>query len=470
MRTSIKQIHLLYAFILLTIVSCAKYDLSDKEQGSTENCTLRILTRSIEGTELQGNIYAYAFNSSGALIASKQITNAGSDFKLSLPQQSESRIVVIAADPERYDIPATPTLSSVITMKAPASSTLSKGYATSPIQMGFVDVTPKTSASTATVQLHYKVASLNVKLENLPDQCSSANITGASPTTGIAFNGTTSSTQSSRIPLTLVSGASVSGKTFATSSPVYIFPTIGNTTFTIAYNDSEGEQYASATYLASLEAGTPYQINGSYAEGSFLFSGTVTPSQWTSPVVLDFSFTNAGSTTINPGGTGNQEDITDYIEVTSIPQEFTVWNGHLVVATTPEESASGQSASLLLFSLNDWDNLTSALNTSTPDEATSIAQSYQEYDLSDWRIPNEGEARILSQAYRDNPDAFANLLTEAHASPVSLTDDKGNNLRYLCENATKTYSFKLNTITNAGATVKNYHLRLVRTIHVRCSK
>ena len=107
------------------------------------------------------------------------------------------------------------------------------------------------------------------------------------------------------------------------------------------------------------------------------------------------------------------------------------------------------------------------MNTITLTQASALASSYTEYDLIGWRIPTEAEARTLSSLYREHTDLFDSLLLEAQASPVVLTDDKGNNLRYLCEDATKTYSFKNSTITNAGATVKNYHLRLVRIVRVQ---
>lgn len=72
----------------------------------------------------------------------------------------------------------------------------------------------------------------------------------------------------------------------------------------------------------------------------------------------------------------------------------------------------------------------------------------------------------MSNLYRSDPDLFDQALTNAQADPIVLTDAKGNNLRYLCSEAQKTYSFKNSTISNAGATIKTYHLRLVRTVKV----
>ena len=465
--------------MMVLFASCESPVLeSDDDQPASAVC---IHTRAAEGEAFESPLHAYAFDADGHLIAHQQ-SASDTDFRLSVPQQADTRIVLLSADSECYDIPTSPSLSSLITMKAPMSaSSLARGYATSPLQMGIVDVHPQSDNTTITVQMHYQVASLSVQLQQLPDVCTSAYLSVASPANGLTFSGTANGTQTTRIPLAVVPSVatvpdgSPSGKTFATTAPIYLFPTTAPTTFTIAYNDAEGEQYASATYQASLLPGTPYQLNGTYHNGSILLTGTITPSEWTDPVALSFTFSNDGNTTITPdGNTPVPDDSSSKIyPVTTIPQPLTLWNGHLVIAAVPESatvpdgSPSGSTATITLFSLFDWADLTSALNTITPTQASALASSYSEYDLTGRRIPTEAEARTLSSLYREHTDLFDSLLLEAQASPVVLTDDKGNNLRYLCEDATKTYSFKNSTITNAGATVKNYHLRLVRTVRVQ---
>lgn len=483
--------------MMVLFASCESPVLeSDDEQPASAVC---IHTRAAEGEAFESPLHAYAFDADGHLIAHQQ-SASDTDFCLSVPQQADTRIVLLSADSECYDIPTSPSLSSLITMKVPMSaSSLARGYATSPLQMGIVDVHPQSDNTTVTVQMYYQVASLSVHLEGLPQECTSAYISVASPANGLTFSATANGTQTTRIPLAVVPAAatvpdtstvpdaatvpsvatvpdgSPSGKTFSTTAPIYLFPTTAPTTFTIAYNDAEGEQYASATYQASLLPGTPYQLNGTYHNGSILLTGSITPSEWTDPVALSFTFSNDGNTTITPdGNTPVPDDSSSEIyPVTTIPQPLTLWNGHLVIAAVPESatvpdgSPSGSTATITLLSLFDWADLTSALNTITPTQASALASSYTEYDLIGWRIPTEAEARTLSSLYREHTDLFDSLLLEAQASPVVLTDDKGNNLRYLCADATKTYSFKNSTITNAGATVKNYHLRLVRIVRVQ---
>lgn len=105
--------------------------------------------------------------------------------------------------------------------------------------------------------------------------------------------------------------------------------------------------------------------------------------------------------------------------------------------------------------------------------ASELAQTYSEHDLAKWRIPTDEEARQLREAYISATGDFDSCLQQAQGAAIVLTDDKGNNIRYLCADAQHTYSFKVgtsyNAIKNAGASIKNYHLRLVKTIKVNKS-
>lgn len=131
---------LFQSLILLTVllISCEKVDLTAyEEQGAPS--TVRLITRAADGETFDSPLYAYGFNTAdGSLITSRQLSSEG--FTLTLPQQTDSRIVILSADPESYDIPTSPSLSSLITMKAPTSASSS---ATVP------DVSPSTSPSIA---------------------------------------------------------------------------------------------------------------------------------------------------------------------------------------------------------------------------------------------------------------------------------------------------------------------------------
>ena len=60
------------------------------------------------------------------------------------------------------------------------------------------------------------------------------------------------------------------------------------------------------------------------------------------------------------------------------------------------------------------------------------------------------------------------VITSVGGDEIMLVDEKGTNIRYLCSDALRTYSFKpggsYNPTKDAGATASNYHLRLVSTV------
>lgn len=170
------------------------------------------------------------------------------------------------------------------------------------------------------------------------------------------------------------------------------------------------------------------------------------------------------------------------ILVSSLPTPCSIWQNHIVALVTPvpEASASGSSEALVtLISLYDWGDLPSALNEANPTFASSIAQGYQEYDLSDWRIPTAAEAKALKAAYpapapgglpsAPVPEASAsglsgllNLLMQAEGLPL-IPD-----ARYLCEGGQKSFSFSLGTtISTAGTKTTTYRLRLVKTLRLK---
>lgn len=459
--------------MLLALVSCEKVSLSDGDVAE-EMSTVSIHTRAM-GNTLDYPVHVYAFTSAGTLITENLLTSADDNLRLSVPQNTDCRIIAVSADPEAYSLPVNPTPSSVITMKAPtldASASafhrsIAQGYATRPLQIGTANLYATSSKADINLQLNYQVASLQVNISDLPAGCTNAYISVASPSASMSLGGVGEGTTTARIPLTATGSSTLSlAGGSADQSTAYLFPTSGPTTFTIAYTDAQGDHSASVNYLAPLTAGTPYILNGTYEDGHLLLTGSVTPSSWNTPVALDFSFSDdtsvtIGGTDVTPDGPADDNVYT----VTAIPQPLSLWNGHLVMDVQDNVTTS----SLLLLSLSEWSGLTSAFNSEEPTEAFTIANGYSEYTLtSGWRIPTEAEGRQLSQLYREHPDTFDNLLTEANADPVTLLE-KDKAARYLCGNCDFTFAFNNATISKAGATVKNYHLRLVRKVEVKVS-
>ena len=466
--------NLFFYVILLTqmIASCTKMDFSEYEDTGADKKTsdVKIITRGANGDELTYPLHVYAFAESGALQTQQTISTPQEDIRLSLPTKENYRIVVLSADEDAYDIPASPTLSSVITMKEPLVDddipefiqSIVHGYTIdNPLQMGYTDIIPSEASTNATIQLYYQVASLNVTLNNLPSVCNAAYVTISEIASGIQMNGKSESAQTARIPLRK------NNDNGFTSGEVFLFPASGDKTkFTLTYNDENGEQNASAT-MSALRAGTPYTLTGTYADGSFSITGSVSPSQWAEAVNIDFTFHNGENIVIPEGDEpgGGDEDPED---VDDIPTAPCLWNNHIVVDV--QVASDKQTATLLLVSLADWSGLTSALNEANPTKAFSYASQYEEFGLGGWSIPTTDEAKILYRQYNNNVDVFEDLYDAADADEFVLSDAKEDKVRYLCAEATKTYSFYNSTISKAGTAKNTYHLRLVRSVQIQVHK
>lgn len=169
---------------------------------------------------------------------------------------------------------------------------------------------------------------------------------------------------------------------------------------------------------------------------------------------------------------------TEILEVDAIPAPCTLWRGHVVALVEPINGSSatppfkeGWEAMVTLLSLHEWSNLPSALNTADPTVASTLADSYQEYDLTHWRIPTTAQAKALKAAYPatavpepvgEPVESINALLLQAEGIPLTPS------ARYLCEEGTKSFSFAPGTtISTAGAKATTYRLRLVKTLHMK---
>lgn len=448
-------------------MSCESYDFSEEAVEKLPMTTVRILTRAATPEDDIYPLDIFAFAPDGSLRTSQRVESASGKVSLQLPQGEASRVVAVTADGDTYSLPSSPSLTDQIVLKAPqvpedfssGSMCIAKDYAAShPLQMSQADLTPTSSSATLNLQMYYQMASLQFTLLGLPSTCSSVYVSVGSTYEGVSFGGDLSGKQNPVIPLVREAG----GDRW-TSGKVYVFPSSGNqTSFTINY-DQDGEgMYAQVTYQKPLLAGTPYVLEGTLQEEQFLVTGDVTPAQWGTPESLSFTFSPDVVTLIGGNSDTPEQSVGD------IPAAHTLWEGHFVAAVTPLDETT---ADLLLLSVADFGGMTSALHATTPYMASEAAQNYQEAALASWRIPTEDEARLLREQYLLAPAHWNDVLASAEGDTIVLTDEKGANVRYLCQDGQRTYSYKpgssYNAVKDAGTSVKDYHLRLVTTVRVR---
>ena len=460
---------ILLACSLATLcTSCESYDFSDETaEEASSTTTVRILTRAATPEDDIYPLDIFAFAPDGSLRTSQRVESASGKVSLQLPQGEASRVVAVTADGETYSVPSSPSLTDRIELKAPqvpedfSSGTIciAKDYAAShPLQMAQADLTPTSSSATLNLQMYYQMASLQFTLSGLPSTCSSVYVSVGSTYEGVSFGGDLSGKQNPVIPLVREAG----GDRW-TSGKVYVFPSSGNqTSFTINYDKNGEGMYAQVTYQKPLLAGIPYVLEGALEDGQFRVTGNVTPAQWGTPESLSFTFSPDVVTLIGGNSDTPEQSVGD------IPAAHTLWEGHFVAAVTPLDETT---ADLLLLSVADFGGMTSALHATTPHMASEAAQNYREAALASWRIPTEDEARLLREQYLLASAHWNDVLASAEGDTIVLTDEKGGNVRYLCQDGQRTYSYKpgssYNAVKDAGASIKDYHLRLVTTVRVR---
>lgn len=436
---------ILFPMTLLLVTSCEKTVLNVNEAGPVTEQEIQLSTRSSDGVEPCYPLSVMAFAPDGELTASQTISNAEQTLSLKLPGGQEYSIVAFSDLGDEYVLPAKISKTSAITMKS------SDATASIPLQHGITSISPTEQETDVTIEMNHCVASVNVTLSQLPESCKSVCVEINNVSKGISFGGTLQSSAIAHIDC-------IRKESRWESGTEYLFPSDNEqTVFTITYTDGDGEHSCTVTYVGKLKGGTPYNINGTYTDGSIIVNGDIFVTSWNQSTDLDFKFGPAISPTIYEDEAGGDENL---FRVSQIPTPGSVWENHIVALV---EEKSDKAATLTLISLKDWDGMTAATNAATPTMAADAAKIYQEGKIGNWSIPTEEEARALFNAYNQYPIATA--ISQAGGDEIILQSGS-ENVRYLCAEATRTYSFKVNSVLNAGATSKNYHLRLVRKIEV----
>ncbi|MCQ2074195.1 MAG: FimB/Mfa2 family fimbrial subunit [Bacteroidaceae bacterium] len=439
-----KKTSLLLMAAILT-ASCEKSAFNQSEYGNGKTSQVDILTRSAVGSSFDYPLTVYAFNSDGTLKASQTISSQEEQMSLTLNSGQSYRIVAITAPESDYTIEDAPDITSVICIKS------ADKIADKPMGWGLAEIIPSSEKSTVAIHMGQRMASVSIALAGLPSECSEVSVSVQSVAQSMTLEGENRESGTAHIK------CGKNGDKWQ-SVAAYLLPSdTEQTIFTISYKDNGGDHFCSVTYNGQLDAGTPYNISGTFADGGINLTGNISMTGWNESINLNFSFGPGTNTVID---SGSNEDDGQVYKVSQIPSPATIWEGHVVVIT---DSTSRNSATLTLLSLSDWGDMTASTHAATPDMARSTASAYQEFDLKNWRIPTEDEARALFNAYNNLP--LAQVMTDAGGDEIVLTE-KSNNVRYLCHDASRTYSYKVNSILDAGASAKNYHLRLVRKVKV----
>lgn len=459
---SIGTLFLSFAMTCCILSSCEKVDmLEDGEDGAQTNTSgvtrnVKLMAKAIDNTDVAYPLTIYAFDTEGNNVTSTVI-NSKDDASATLKLKKGRYHLTAVSLPSSYE-----SLSSVKDWNATFSMPKS-GYATVPLMTGSADINVTSSDQIAHISLGYRQASLSVTINDVPSSVTSVDVTLSSAYTDMTLAADLSGKMMVTVPC-VKGAASNNGATWSTGK-FYILPSVNaQPSITISFSGgTTGDVSYSHTYNASLLAGTPYNFTATYkgkAEGGgessdddVTINTDISAGKWADEVKESFNFGPDVNKTESPS-----DPESNVITVTTLPGSGDIWNGH-VVGFVNEISETERE--VVLISIKEWEKISSAFS-SNANQAKEIAAQYEENGLSGWIIPTRNDGMALNRLYSyDNNRALINSALETCGGTGLIQMYGTSAVRYLCEDAEYTYSYKSATITKAGEKT-TYYLRLVK--------
>lgn len=459
---SIGTLFLSFAMTCCILSSCEKVDmLEDGEDGAQTNASgvtrnVKLVAKAIDNTDVAYPLTIYAFDTEGNNVTSTVI-NSKDDASATLKLKKGRYHLTAVSLPSSYE-----PLSSVKDWNATFSMPKS-GYATEPLMTGSADINVTSSDQIAHISLGYRQASLSVTINDVPTSVTSVDVTLSSAYTDMTLAADLSGKMMVTVPC-VKGAASNNGATWSTGK-FYILPSVNaQPSITISFSGgTTGDVSYSHTYNASLLAGTPYNFTATYkgkAEGGggssdddVTINTDISAGKWADEVKESFNFGPDVNKTESPS-----DPESNVITVTTLPGSGDIWNGH-VVGFVNEISETERE--VVLISIKEWEKISSAFS-SNANQAKEIAAQYEENGLSGWIIPTRNDGMALNRLYSyDNNRALINSALETCGGTGLIQMYGTSAVRYLCEDAEYTYSYKSATITKAGEKT-TYYLRLVK--------
>lgn len=476
----------IYAIVLATFVilvsSCFHEKNTDElaqMQQDKMDCSLSVFTKASAQSTLIFPMHIFAFGDDGQLVSKLIVHSAEDEIRLALSSDNQFHIVVVAAEEDRYSLPDNPTYSSVINIVNGFARELEKqtpdNESTASLMMGEAVVFTTKQTASVHILLHHVLTAMCFDLYKMPAAVSGVSLTIDAPASGITLAGNYKGSNAVCIPCREVK---IEGEdAFWTSDLLYFFPTQGDrTNFTVSYTDNSGLHHSSATYRGTLQAATPYHISATFQDGiPISLTGTVSPGEWNSIQKLTFGV-GEGLTSDVTTDDGNTPSIdnSNTIDVNQLPQLYSLWENHIVmaflnsdgIAFDQEHLAEATEVSALLLALSDFEDVPSAYASKDQNLWETLCNNYCEYELAEWKLPTEEQARILAKAYIENSKQIDDLIAGCPGAANIVTSTGSKNVRYLCDNGFKTFSMGKNLVMTAGATVK-YRVRPVNTVRMK---
>ena len=440
-----KNTFFLLLALLSLLVACKNNSLNEENENFSES-TLRVETRGWTSL-LTYPIHIYAFSDDGKFAASTELHSEEENSAIELCLDAGNYTVVALSGGDSYSFSDRPDISDVVTFSSPR-------MAVEALMYGMAQVHVDGNAST-NIALTAAVSRLEIELHALPDDTESVHVTVGPVYASFAMDGTYGGSVS------LTRACNDAGRGVWAPPILYVFPSVdrARVSLSIALTDRTGSVSTySYTLSEPLVANTPYLLKGTFATG-FNLSGEITVDDWNDMHNIRFNFGNAAGDDDEGDGEGDAE-----ISGTDIPAAGTLWDGHLVALSTPDDHGG---ATLLLLSTKEWTDVPSASNTGNPGEAAGYVNAYTEGGLGGWRFPTADEAKAMRNAIGGSRLSQTNNLLSGKGLDTLLSGDepekKNTPVRYLCDEGMRTYAWDEGSISKAGSS-RTYRLRAVKEV------
>ena len=423
----------LVIFCLITICfafSCQQMPEDDNWLAEVEGKSLKVKVRSASDAEIVYPVFLYAFSEDGKFVCMQTVEDADENISLTL-SKGEFQVVAVSGTSSSYQIPANPNLDDVITLSGTQG-------ADTPLMVGRANVEIGESANvTAQITLKYVVASLNVKLKDVPSDVTGVQLALSPLHSTLSMAGVYGGeSQKVKMDCSKTSEGVWSAKT------TYIFPGNGTETYFSIYlkKDDGTEATFGYTYRGVPEANNLFNVKGTYS-GGVIIGGNFDVTDWEGTIDVEFNF---GSDLL-------PDDEDEEVDLSGVPQVGTIWIG-MIVADIGESDDTG--VDLLLMSLDEWEEPVSNID--------KILSDYSVNGISGWRLPTHNEASVLRARFSGSGLSELNEQIAEYGEDLNALDGEE---RYLCTKADVYYSFKFvggSSTTKAGEK-RSYYIRLVKT-------
>ena len=423
----------LVIFCLITICfafSCQQMPEDDNWLAEVEGKSLKVKVRSASDAEIVYPVFLYAFSEDGKFVGMQTVEDADENISLTL-SKGEFQVVAVSGTSSSYQLPTNPNLDDVITLSGTQG-------ADTPLMVGRANVEIGESANvTAQITLKYVVASLNIKLKDVPSDVTGVQLALSPLHSTLSMAGVYGGeSQKVKMDCSKTSEGVWSAKT------TYIFPGNGTETYFSIYlkKDDGTEATFGYTYRGVPEANHLFNVTGTYS-GGVIIGGNFDVTDWEGTIDVEFNF---GSDLL-------PDDEDAEVDLSGVPQVGTIWNG-MIVADIGESDDTG--VDLLLMSLDEWEEPVSNID--------KILSDYSVNGISGWRLPTHNEASVLRARFSGSGLSELNEQIAEYGEDLEVLDGEE---RYLCTKADVYYSFKFvggSSTTKAGEK-RSYYIRLVKT-------